>query len=161
MKALHLVLLFPLRYMKTLLIFLLLSAFATQAQTLVLSTGVEKTVADTESQFMMGYQSKKQWAIGTFYQNSLNKFISESNRDQSYWYGAFTTLSIAKSEKISFHAMLRAGLLDEQFVVIVPSLETKIKVSKWFSVGVASSYRQGYPAFSIKTQFSLFNQSTL
>jgi hypothetical protein len=147
--------------MKTLLIILLFASTVTQGQTLVLSTGVEKTVADTESQFMMGYQSKKQWAIGTFYQNSLNKFINENTNKQSYWYGAFTTLSIAKSEKISFYAMLRAGLMSEQFVVVVPSLETKIKVSKWLAVGVASSYRQGYPAFSIKTQISLFNQTTL
>lgn len=147
--------------MKATLIILLVSATAIQAQTLVLSTGVEKTVANIESQFMMGYQSKKQWTIGTFYQNSLNTLTNESNRSQSYWYGVFTTLSIAKSEKISFYALLRTGLRDEQFIVIVPSLETKIEVAKWFSVGVASSYRQGYPAFSIKTQFSLFNQSTL
>lgn len=147
--------------MKTLLIILVFSTSVIKAQTLVLSTGIEKTVADTEAQFMMGYQSKKQWTIGSFYQNSLNQFNNESNREQSYWYGAFTTLSIAKSEKISFYAMVRAGLLNEQFAVIVPSLETKIKVSKWFSVGVASSYRQGHPAFSIKTQFSLFNQATL
>ncbi|GCC53274.1 hypothetical protein SanaruYs_35170 [Chryseotalea sanaruensis] len=147
--------------MKTLIIILLFSASIIQAQTLVLSTGVEKTVANTESQFMMGYQSKKQRSIGTFYQNNVNRFISENNPKQSYWYGVFTALPIAKSEKISVYAMLRAGLMDEQFVVIVPSLETKIKVSKWLAVGVASSYRQGYPAFSFKTQFSLFNQSTL
>ncbi len=147
--------------MKILIVILFSFSATIQAQTLVLSTGIEKTVADTESQLMMGYQSKKQWAIGTFYQNSLNKFINENNRDQSFWYGAFTTLSIAKSDKISFYAMARIGLIDEQFIVVVPSLETKIKISKCFSVGVASSYRQGYPAFSIKTQISLFNQSSL
>jgi hypothetical protein len=147
--------------MKTLFIILLFSASAIQAQTLVLSTGIEKSVADMESQFMMGYQSKKQRSIGTFYQNGINRFISENNHEQSNWYGVFTALPIAKSEKISVHAMLRTGLMDQQFVVIAPSLETKIKVSKWLAVGVASSYRQGYPAFSIKTQFSLFNQSTL
>lgn len=147
--------------MKILVVILLSFSATIQAQTLVLSTGIEKTVADTESQFMMGYQSKKQWAIGTFYQNSLNNFTNENNREQSYWYGAFTTLSIAKSEKVSFYAMVRGGLMNEQFVVLVPSLETKIKISKWLAVGVASSYRQGYPAFSIKTQISLFNQSTL
>jgi hypothetical protein len=136
-------------------------AINVHAQSFTVSAGLEKTVASTESQFMFGYQTKKQWVMGTFYQHNFSQFTNEGLTDNYFWYGAFVGWPLAKSEKLSFYALLRSGLMERQFVVIVPSLETNIKVSKRLAVGVTSSFRKGYPAFSIKTQIHLFNRAAL
>lgn len=145
----------------TLILLILIPAINGQAQSFTVSAGLEKTVANTESQLMLGYQTKKQWVMGTFYQHNFSQFTNEGSTGHYSWYGVFVGLPLAKSEKLSFHALLRTGLMERQFVVIVPSLETNIKVSNRLAVCVASSLRKGHPAFSIKTQIHLFNHAAL
>lgn len=150
--------------MKTAILFvLLLATISLCAQNLTLGTGIERTVAATESQFTVGYLTKKQWSVGTFYQATLNvpPFENTSEGNSRTWYGAYLNLPLAKSEKIIFYTQVRAGLINKQFVAIVPSLETKITITRWFALGVGSSYRHGYPAFSFKAHIKLFNQTSI
>lgn len=150
--------------MKTvILLSLLVTTTSLCAQNLTLSTGIERTVAAAESQFTVGYQTKKQWSLGTFYQTTLNvpPFENTLEGDSRTWYGAYLNLPLAKTEKITFYAQVRAGLIDEQFVAIVPSLETRITITKWFAFGMGGGYRHGYPALSFKAHIKLFNQTSI
>ncbi len=134
----------------------------TIAQHLNLSCGLETTIAGTESQFMLGYENKKQWSAGSFYQAKMmmKPFTIESSNTSTSWYGIYLNAPMIRTQKVSVYAQLRTGLVDQKFIVLVPSLETKMKLTKSISATVGSSFRHTYPAFLLRLNVSLFNHQT-
>jgi hypothetical protein len=63
---------------------------------------------------------------------------------------------IAKSERLAFLVNLRAGFVNEKFLVIVPSVETRVHISSRIGVTVGTGLRMGYPSLSVKTFIKLF-----
>ena len=131
------------------------------AQGLSISVGAEMNVSSTESQFMMGYQSNNEWSLGVFYQNKCTIPLFEQSKAArvNEWFGVFLIAPIVKTKKISFYGQLRAGLVNDRFLLLTPSLETKIKITKWLAIGTGSSYRYGYPTFLFKTHISLLKRN--
>lgn len=145
-------------------IFFLILTMDVYAQQLVISSGLERTVSGTESHFASGYQTKKQWSLGVFYQTKITTPPFERSRNEvgkDEWYGVYLNAPLAKSQRITLYAHIRVGLMNENFLMIAPSLETKVRLVKWAAVSVGSSYRQGYPAFSLKAHIHLFNLISL
>lgn len=144
-------------------IFLLLSLMICLAQAkgqhLTSSCGLERTVSATESQFTLGYETRRQWAIGTFYQTAITMkpFKIEGVKSNASWYGLYFNAPLVRSQKISFYAQIRTGLVDTKFIVFVPSLETRMQLTKGLSVIVGGSFRHTYPAFLLKLHIGLFN----
>src|SRR5678816_3539909 len=115
--------------MKMLLVLVLaLARVACHAQTLSMSMGLERNVAGMESQFTMGYQHSKEWGAGVFYQSKINMFLFENStvHSGSEWYGLFLSVPLVKADKISLQAQLRAGLINSRFLLLAPSLETRV-----------------------------------
>ncbi|MFZ5971724.1 MAG: hypothetical protein ACOYXA_09040 [Bacteroidota bacterium] len=145
---------------KILLSILVLACLSAKAQRLVIGTGVERTVAGTEVTAALGYQNAKQWGLGGFYQQDmvLPRLENNKNLPASSWYGVFANVPLAKSEKITYSAQLRVGLAEQKYIQVVPSLETKIKITPWMAAGTGCSYRQGYAAFMVRTYFHFINR---
>ncbi len=146
--------------MKTFLILILMICLEeVRGQHLTASCGLERTVSATESQFTLGYETRRQWAIGTFYQTAITMkpFKIENGNNDASWYGFYLNAPLVRSQKISFYAQLRTGLVDTKFVVFVPSLETKMQLMKGLSATVGGSFRHTYPAFLLKLHIGLFN----
>jgi hypothetical protein len=141
-----------------LLIFLAKLAFG---QNMRVSAGMEQTVAGSESILATGFQSKKKWSYGAFLQTRLTPSIVEGASDlkSRSWYGFYINAPLARTEKINVYFQLRSGLKEERFVVLVPSVETEIRITHHLHVSVAGSFRHQYPALSIKTHLLLFNRS--
>lgn len=146
--------------MKTFLILIFMICLEeVKGQHLTSSCGLERTVSATESQFTVGYETKRQWAIGTFYQAAIamKPFRIENSSGDNSWYGLYLNAPLVRSQKISFYAQLRTGLVDRKFIVCVPSLETRMQLMKGLSATVGASFRHTYPAFLLKLHIGLFN----
>lgn len=140
------------------MIMLLFTSLQAAAQKMDAVPGLEKTVAGVESSFSMNYESKRQWRMGMFYQTAISiPFVQSQEADASYeWYGVSIAAPLAKTEKIAFYGRLRAGYANANFMVVAPSVETHIKISKAFAVSVGSGYRMGHTSFSFQTHLRLF-----
>ncbi|MEO7991295.1 MAG: hypothetical protein ABI663_17220 [Chryseolinea sp.] len=145
--------------MKVLMILIFILHIANAlGQNVTASLGLERTVAGTESQFTAGYESKKEWSLGAFYQTklTLSPFEMEKINSSASWYGIYLNAPLVRLTKISLYAQVRTGLLERQFIVFVPSLETKVRLTQRLSLTVGSSFRHTYPAFLLKANISLF-----
>jgi hypothetical protein len=141
--------------MKTsvLLFFLVLMAYAVKSQDLTLAIQFENTVAGAQSGATMMYETKGAFAIGGFYQRDIQP--SRELHALNAFYGAQIQVPLVRSERLLFAGILRTGLVNE-FVVVVPGLETRINIRKRFAVAISSSMRMNYAALSGKVIVKLF-----
>jgi hypothetical protein len=131
-------------------------------QSLSVSVGAERNVSCMESQLMMGYQNGSEWLLGAFYQNKMNVLPLEQSTEAKggEWFGLVVNAPLVRTKKIGFYGQLRTGLVNQRFLLIAPSLETKIIITKWLAVGSGTGYRYGYPTFFLKTQITLFKANS-
>ncbi len=129
-------------------------------QDLSVSTGLEKTVAGTELHLSSGYVTKKNWSLGAFHQTKMVSTTVENanGKPGPGWSGLYFNAPIANTKKINVFLQVRTGINENRFIVVVPSIETNINLTKMISLSFGSSFRYSYPAFSFKTNVRLFNK---
>jgi hypothetical protein len=96
------------------------------------------------------YENKAKWGIGAFYQASIYNTRKEGVELNNVFYGIGFQLPLAKTERIDFFVTARSGFVNENFFVVVPSLETRIKMWRNLSTIFCMGYRVGYPSIGIK-----------
>jgi hypothetical protein len=131
-------------------IILLACGSLVKSQNLHLSAGIEKPVTRCLYGGALTYETKGKWGIGGFYQTSISTNPQERMSLKDAFYGVIFQVPLAKSEKISFFATARLGLVNENFFVAVPGLETSIKTWKKLNTVFNMGYRVGYPSIGIK-----------
>jgi hypothetical protein len=124
--------------------------FSAKSQTLQLSIGVEKTAPKCLYGGGLTFETKKKWGLGVFYQAAILNEAKESLKFNDAFYGLVVQAPIAKSQKIDFFATARLGLVNEDFFVVVPGLETRIKTWRKLSTTFGMGYRVGYPSIGVK-----------
>ncbi len=138
-----------------LVLILSLTLFFSQlrSQNMALSAGLENTVAGNELHLSTGYVTRNNWAVGVFHQMKISNISVESKPDKTNadWSGLYFNAPIANTKKINLLLQIRTGMSEHKFLVIVPSLETQLNLSKLVSVSIGSSLRYTHPAFSLKT----------
>jgi hypothetical protein len=139
------------------LFFILFSIVSTIAsgQDIVLSAGAEITVIGNQYGGSLTFETKKYWAAGAFYQTGITLDNGEGKLKYPF-YGIALQAPIVRTEKISFVAVIRTGLVNEKFLAVVPSLETRIHVTPKAGISVGAGLRSGYPSFSAKLFIRLF-----
>jgi hypothetical protein len=143
--------------MKTLMIILALvaSSLFAKAQTLQVMTGAEQTVAGSQFGGLLLFQLKSKWGLGAFYQAGFER-TPEQTLKKDPFYGAALYMPLSRTEKINFYATLRCGLVNENFVAVVPGVETQMRVFKRLGASFGMGYRMGYPAMSARITARLF-----
>jgi len=136
------------------ILFSILSTLAS-AQDIVMSAGAEKTVTGNQYSGSVMYETKKSWGAGAFYQTGLTPDNGEGYLKNPF-YGIALQAPIARSQRISFIGVLRTGLVNEKFLAVVPSLETRIQITPKAGVAVGAGLRSGYPSLSAKLFVRLF-----
>lgn len=124
-----------------------------QAQQLVLSPTAERTVAGFQYGSMLMFQTKKQWGLGGFYQQSLQT-LGEGETKKTF-YGIIVNAPIMRADRMNFFLHTRMGVVDRYFLVLVPGLETELKVSKRFTFSLDTSVRMSYPAAAMRVSFKI------
>lgn len=132
-----------------------LTLSTTHAQELVGYLQSEVTVAGTQYGSSIIYETRSAWGGGVFYQSEI-KSRPEQIPSKETFMGFVAQAPLAKSKRITFLGQLRAGLANNQFVVIVPGLETKLNITSRFGTSFGMSMRMGYPSLSGKIFVSLF-----
>lgn len=135
-----------------------LIAGSLQAQGVNFAIGSEKSVGGIHHISALNVESKGKWGVGVFYQAKVDWNYSEedSNLFRDPYYGITLQAPLAKCEKMSFFVTLRGGLVNKDFVLVVPSLETRIKLFSRFDAVFGMGYRYNYPTASIKVLVNLF-----
>lgn len=127
-----------------------------KGQTLHFSAGVEKTATRCLYGGAVTFETKGKWGLGAFYQAGIINEAKESLKLDDAFYGVRFQVPLAKTQKIDFFATARLGMVNENFFVIVPGLETRIKTWRKLNTIFAMSYRVGYPAIGIKLSHPIF-----
>ena len=138
--------------MRFIFIILLLTSMLSEAegQAFHLSAGIEKTATRCLYGGGLTFESKGKWGFGAFYQVGIQNELKESLKLNDAFYGLLLQVPLAKSQKIDFFATLRAGMVNENFFVVVPGLETRIKTWRKLSTTFGMGYRVGYPSMGVK-----------
>lgn len=144
--------------MKTILIIVLsIGYLSASAQQIVLQAGAEKTVAGNQVGTMASIESKKLWAVGVFYQVGVGQHVQErSSQILSPFYGVVFQAPIARSEKLAFVGTLRTGFVDGKFFVVVPAVETRLRLSARIGVSIGTGMRMGHPSMTGKLFVKIF-----
>jgi hypothetical protein len=144
--------------MRSFLILLLIVAiYSAKAQSsLHLSVGIEKTATRCLYGGGLTLETKGKWGMGAFYQVGIPSDAKESLKLNDSFYGILFQVPLAKSQKIDFFATARVGLVNEDFFVVVPGLETRIKTWRKLSTVFNMGYRVGYPAIGLKLSHPIF-----
>jgi hypothetical protein len=123
------------------------------SQDMIVSVLLESLVTGSQSGVSMMYESKAAFGMGGFYQRDLRP--SRELGTLSTFYGAQIQVPLVKSERLLFSAVVRGGLVNE-FIVLVPGLETRINIRRRFALALSSSMRMNYPALSGKVIVKIF-----
>ncbi len=121
-----------------------------KSQTLHLSMGLEKTAPRCLYGGGLTFETKGKWGLGAFYQTGILNQGKESGELNDAFYGVLFQIPLAKSQKIDFFATARLGMVNENFFVVVPGLETRIKTWRKLSTTFGMGYRVGYPSIGLK-----------
>jgi hypothetical protein len=135
---------------------LLVTATLTNAQTVRLSAGVEKTAIKSLYGGRLTLESKSKWGVGAFFQNSFLRQPHESGKLSGAFYGVLFQVPFAKTDKIDFFAIARLGFVNVNYFVAVPGFETRIKTLGQLSTFFGMGYRSGYPSISAGLSHPLF-----
>ena len=138
------------------LLFTLIIVSAATAQNVHFSAGVEKTATRCLYGAGLTVESKGKWGLGGFYQAGIINNTKESLKVNDAFYGLLFQIPLAKSQKIDFFATARLGIVNENFFVFVPGLETRIKTWRRLSTTFCMGYRVGYPSIGMKVSHPLF-----
>lgn len=128
---------------------------AVQAQNLVVQTESEYTVAGMQHGGSLQYETASQWALGFFYQAEF-EIADEAQQPGSAFLGARLQAPLAKTQRMSFFAILRGGLINDNFVALVPGLETRVHIGRRFGTAFGMSMRMGYASISGKLFVKMF-----
>src|SRR5688572_6005182 len=145
--------------MKKLIIILalLLQLKIARTQHLNLSLLAEKTVAGSDYGATLVYENKGQWGVGFFGQTGLSKQNNEEGFSmKNPFYGLTVQAPLVRTEKITFLLNTRAGLVNQNFFIVVPGLETRIHILSRFAAVVGVGLRHGHPSASIKIMTRVF-----
>lgn len=124
-----------------------------EAQYLVISPVAEKTVIGWQYGSIVSFQKKSLWSFGVFYQKHFMD-AADVATSGNLFYGIMVNAPLVKADKINFYFNTRAGLTNNRFIVVVPGLETELKLGRALSLSTLISVRMTYPSASLKVNIN-------
>ena len=141
--------------MKTILFVLLILPMASFAQRINVQGKIEQTVRGAGYETALGFEFRSRIAAGVFYQTKSFREADALALKSDTYYGFYAHLPIVKERRLMLGAVLRGGLVNKNFFVVTPALETRFDVTEKFGVITGLAYRQGYPAGTLALSYSL------
>lgn len=132
-----------------LLMFLLAIAKPGKAQNLEVSTMVQQTSMGFQSGYSVEYRTKIGLGIGAFFQ-STNHLSFERSANNYSFYGVDMSAYIKKCGDLQLLAHLKAGLVNQNYLIATPELETRLRIFDFLKVGIGAGYRSRQAAISAK-----------
>lgn len=140
----------------TVLVAILLTTFlntTSKAQNLEIAVNAEKTISGLSTGGSLNWRFKNAFAIGAFAQ--VGHRAQELGVIENRLYGMTLSVPIAKSPNMTFAFNLRSGVMNKQFIVVIPAVETSISLGKRAAILLGTSIRMRNVAAYAGMQFKL------
>ncbi|MDV3309593.1 MAG: hypothetical protein LOY03_12330 [Cyclobacteriaceae bacterium] len=125
------------------------------AQSMMVQTQSEWTVAGIQHGISVGYETKSSWGLGVYYQAELEK-EHEDNITRDDFRGLYLQAPVVKADRLSFFALVRAGFVNNHFVAIAPGLETRVHITRRLGTAFGMGLRMGYASVSGRLFVKMF-----
>ncbi|MFZ9045476.1 MAG: hypothetical protein ACO2ZZ_06400 [Cyclobacteriaceae bacterium] len=147
------------KYLKLITWFVIMVAFAilneAKAQQIYGSVFAQNTIAGLQQGTEIGYTGSKNFGVGVFFQSTEVMSLERSIENYPF-YGVSLQVPIkANCNGLSFVAQARTGLVNHEFIVVTPQLETQLDVNQFIKLGLNMSYRAGHSAIGARLVLTL------
>lgn len=125
-----------------------------KSQSLSASVIAEENVMGFQSGAEVTLESKNQFGIGVFHQSS--EIASFESKGNNYPFSGITMQApLTKCGPIRLLGRVKAGWVNNQFLIVVPQLETQLILTKFLNLGLNMGYRAGYAAIGSRLTLSI------
>jgi hypothetical protein len=138
--------------MKKLLTILILTVtvqLSGSAQTLSGQAYLQNTIMGLQKGIGLRIQTNKGLGLGMVFQSNLNSKREGLNEDYAF-YGIETIIPLTKCGNMRFFLTPKTGFVSEDFFVLIPEVETEIRITKTFSAAITAGIRARESATGIK-----------
>lgn len=132
-----------------LVLFFMALAQISHAQKLEISTMVQQTVRGLQKGLQVDYRTNSGWGAGVFFQAS-NRWSLEESTSNYPFYGIDVSAPIKTCGDLQLLAHVKAGLVNQNFLIATPELETRFRITKFLILGLGAGYRSRQAALSAK-----------
>lgn len=108
----------------------------------------ESTVSGGLAGLYAGAFVGKRIGFGAYFESPTSSFDNKFNENRTS-YGGFFHYTILQENKLSMGLLLRAGLENERFVVVVPAISFGYSISPRFKLGFMGGYRYEKPSLGL------------
>lgn len=124
------------------------------AQVFTGQTYLQNTVMGLQKGFGVRIQTNKGLGIGLVHQSNLSSTMEGINEKYPF-YGIETIVPLTKCGNMRFFFTPKAGFVNEDFFVIIPEVETEIKLTDTFSAAITAGIRARESAVGAKVLIHL------
>lgn len=119
------------------------------------SVFIQNTIAGLQQGTEIGFLTQKQFAVGAFFQSTEILNVEKSVHNYPY-YGVTLQAPIKTScNGVSFLAQVKTGVVNNEFIVVTPQLETQLDITSFLKVGFNMGYRAGHSAIGARVILNL------
>lgn len=133
----------------TTIILIAIVQLTASSQSLTGQAFLQQTVMGTQKGFGLRIQNQKGWGLGLIHQSTL-KSSKESLGERYPFYGIEAVVPLTKCGNMRFFFTPKTGIVNEQFFILIPEVETEIKITDTFSAGITAGIRARQSATGIK-----------
>ncbi|NQZ75848.1 MAG: hypothetical protein HRT61_07005 [Ekhidna sp.] len=129
--------------MKRLIAFgLLLCTFGMfiHGQELQLQSFYSKTVMGLQQGYGVRFVNDKALGVGFIYQRTVKRQVIKGGSLYPFW-GVELAIPIKRCGDLRFTFLPKLGLVSNQFLVVIPEVETSFKLNRWLSAGLITGIR--------------------
>lgn len=123
--------------------------FSGSAQTLTGQTYLQNTVMGLQKGIGLRVQTNKGLGLGMVYQSNLYSNGERLNENYAF-YGIEMIIPLTKCGNMRFFLTPKAGFVNEDFFVLIPEVETEIKITNRFSAAITAGIRARESSTGIK-----------
>ena len=132
-----------------LLILIICMKVCGNAQTLTGQAYLQNTVMGLQKGYGLRVQTNKGLGIGLIHQSNLKSTVE--GVDEKYpFYGIETIVPLTRCGNMRFFLAPKAGFVNQDFFVLIPEVETEIKITERFSAAITAGIRARESSTGIK-----------
>lgn len=133
----------------------LLSQSELKAQQIEVQAYAQETIVGIQKGYSIRKVAKSGMKVGIFHQSTRNFSFLEDGNNYPYT-GGEISYPVTSCGNIRLYATLKAGILNQQFILAVPEIESEVTLNRYVNISIASSYRAGEAAVALKASIRLF-----
>ncbi len=125
---------------KLLTLILVFQSLLCTSQVITGQAYIQQTVMGAQKGFGLRIQNNAGWGLGMIHQSNLKS--TQEGLDQKYpFYGLELVAPLAKCGNMQFFLTPKAGFVNEYFFILIPEVETELRISENFSAAITAGIR--------------------